>query len=108
MTTQPVMMDGSPGIEVQFRVETRGQSVHVLGLATAAIDAVAAEREPPLGAAVPELIGWRRASEASVSVRGADLTIEPNETAPWVLVVRNPAGTAIAVDVKVARAGAPA
>jgi hypothetical protein len=51
---------------------------------------------------VPQIVGWRRADEASVSVAGDELTIELGETDAWVLVVRNPAGTAIAVEVRIA------
>ena len=102
MAAQPVMVDGSHGTEVHFRVETRGQPVHIVGSAAAALDRDAAEQEPPLGAATPHIVGWRRADEASVSVTGDELTIEREEPDSWVLVVRNPARTAIAVEVRIA------
>jgi hypothetical protein len=108
MATQPAMVGGSYGAEVYLSVETHGQPVQVVGSVAAAIDREATEHEPPLGAAVPQIVGWRRPDEAPVSVAGARLTIEQGETDAWVLVVRNPARTAIAVEVKIAETKASA
>jgi hypothetical protein len=102
MTTQPAMVNNQPGTEVEFRVDTQGGRVRILGSATAAIDGTAPEREPPLGARVPEIVGWRRPTETVVSVAGSELIVEPGDDgASWILVVSNPARTAIAVDVRV-------
>ena len=102
MATQPVMVDGSPGTEVRFSVETRGQPVRILGSVAAAIDRGMTEHEPPLGAAVPQIVGWRPADQARVAATGDELTIEPEDTDAWVLIVRNPGRTAVAVEVRIA------
>jgi hypothetical protein len=102
IATGPAVVDGEAGAEVQFSVETHGLQTKVIGTAHAAIDGTAPEREPPLGAQVPEVIGWKRPSDAAISVPGCSLTVAADDTEPWVMVVRNPAGAAVAVDVRVA------
>jgi len=68
----------------------------------AAIDRGMTEHEPPLGAAVPQIVGWRPADQARVAATGDELTIEPEDTDAWVLIVRNPGRTAVAVEVRIA------
>jgi hypothetical protein len=86
-------------------VDPRGSRTTIVGDARAAIDGTAAEREPPLGAAVPEVVGFRRPDESAVSVAGSRLDVEPDDDKPWVMVVRNRAGAAVAVEVRVAPLG---
>lgn len=105
MITRPALVDDRPGTEVEFRVETRGTRTSVIGEAHAAIDGTAPEREPPLGALVPDVIGWRRPTDPAVRVAGSSLTVEADDDQPWIMVVKNPGGTAVAVDVRVAAAG---
>lgn len=105
MTARPALHDGAPAMEVELRVDTRGAEAHLLGSAHAAIDGSSAEREPPLGAAVPQIVGWRRATEPTISVRGDRLTLQAHDDAAWIMVVSNPAGTAVSVDIRATRSG---
>jgi hypothetical protein len=100
MVTRPALFDGEPATEVEFRVDTHGSSSRVVGEAHAAIDGAGQEREPPIGAATPSVIGWRRPSETGVSILGPELAVEADDNEPWVMVVANPAETAVAVDVR--------
>ena len=60
----------------------------MVGAATAAVDENASERDPPAGAIVPEVVGFRRPTERNVSTTGTRLAVAPNDPEPWVLVVK--------------------
>jgi hypothetical protein len=100
LTARPALHGGSPATEVEFSVDTRGSDAQVHGSAHAAIDGFRAEREPPLGAAVPQVVGWRRSTEATISVNGDRLTVEAHDEGTWIMIVSNPAGTAVSVDIR--------
>jgi hypothetical protein len=101
MTARPALHDGEPATEVEFKVETRGVETHLVGSAHAAIDGTGAEREPPLGAGIPRILGWRRLGETSISVTSDRLAVNAEDDEPWVMVVSNPADTAVSVDIRV-------
>ncbi len=80
----PVQLEDGPGVEAEV-VIARGDRARVSASVEVLVDEGVPEREPPVGAASPRIIGWRRVDEAETLVSGNVLTLEPTDQRKWIL-----------------------
>jgi len=97
----PIVMDGRPATELRFSIAgAEGKGIAVTASAAVAIDGARPEREPPLGTAQPEVVGWRESTDHLISRTGLVLHLSPGEPRSWTIVVMNPDSLALAIDLE--------
>ena len=87
MLTQPRMirLDGAAVIVADIEIADSSPQVEVVAKAAVALD-TGEEAEPPAGAAVPDVIGFR--SSDGRFVAGARLLIGPDQERRWTVLVQ--------------------
>jgi hypothetical protein len=96
-----VLFRGEPCTETRFRVRPiDGLPVRVSADVSVAIDGSMVERDPPLGSAIPSVIGWGKVTDLEQGRldEAAEITIPPGDDQLWALVVRNPPSAAVSIN----------
>lgn len=100
VSSRLILFRGERCTVTQFRVRDNGSPIHVRAEASVAIDGTRAEREPPIGSALPAVVGWGTTSdvEGGRIESGAEITIAPHDSRTWAVVVRNPTAAALSIE----------
>lgn len=94
------LLDGEPVLVQRFKVDAK-RAVTIDATVSVRLWGAGSESEAPVGATVPELLGWR-APDGTLH-GGGRLALQPHEGGEWEALVRSPYDTATRIMVREAK-----